>query len=107
MLAIPIGRQSRLCDGISRRDLLRVGSLALGGLTLPQVLQAESQAGIRNSNKAVIMIYLVGAPPHQDMYDLKPMAPVEFRGECRPIPTNVPGIEICELMPRMARMYSM
>ena len=104
MLSIPIGRKARLCDGISRRDLLRVGSLALGGLTLPQVLQAESQAGIRNSNKAVIMIYLVGAPPHQDMYDLKPLAPVEFRGECRPIPTNVPGIEICELMPRMAQI---
>ena len=104
MFAISAGRQPRLCDGFSRRDLLRVGGLALGGLSLPQLLQAESQAGIRNSQKSVIMIYLVGAPPHQDMYDLKPHAPLEFRGECQPISTNVPGIEICELMPRTAHI---
>ncbi|MCA9083142.1 MAG: DUF1501 domain-containing protein [Planctomycetaceae bacterium] len=95
-------RTSALCDGVSRRDLLRAGTLAIGGLTLPQLLQAEQSAGVRNSRKAVIMIYMCGAPGHQDMYDLKMTAPDEIRGEFRPIPTNVPGIEICEHMPRLA-----
>ncbi|MEE2643005.1 MAG: DUF1501 domain-containing protein [Planctomycetota bacterium] len=96
--------RGRLCDGIARRDFLRVGSLAAGGLTLPKLLRAEQQAGIRNSHKAIIMIYMVGAPSHQDMYDLKMDAPDEIRGEFRPIRTNVPGIEISEHMPRMARI---
>ena len=68
----------RLCDGVSRRDFLRIGGLSLGGLSLPQLLQAEDLAGIRRSHKAVIMIYLVGAPPHQDMFDLKMEAPMEM-----------------------------
>ena len=106
MLSIP-GRQtsastSRFCDGRSRRDILRAGTLAVGGLTLPQLLQAEQASGIRNSKKAVIMIYMCGAPGHQDMYDLKMDAPSEIRGEFKPIATSVPGIEICEHMPRMA-----
>jgi len=82
--------------------MLQVGALGLGGLTLPNLLRAEQQAGITNSKKAVIMIYMCGAPPHQDMYDLKMDAPSEIRGEFTPIPTNVSGIEICEHMPRMA-----
>ncbi len=94
----------RLCDGVSRREVLQIGGLALGGLSLPQLLQAEALAGIRNSKKSVIMIYLVGAPPHQDMYDLKMDAPAEIRGECRPIATAVPGIQICEFMPGVARL---
>ncbi|MBW3598323.1 MAG: DUF1501 domain-containing protein [Planctomycetes bacterium] len=98
------GRKARLCDGVSRRDVLRIGALGLGGLTLPGLLRAEQQSGIRGSQKSVIMIYLVGAPPHQDMYDLKMNAPAEIRGEFLPIPTNVPGIEICEHMPRMAKV---
>jgi hypothetical protein len=73
-------------------------------LTLPQLLQAEQQAGIRSSHKAVIMIYLTGGPPHQDMVDLKPDAPAEIRGEFQPIETSVPGIQISELMPRVAAM---
>ena len=104
MLTFNGSQATRLCDGVSRRDFLRVGSLALGGLSLPQLLTAEAAAGIRNSQKSVIMIYMVGAPPHQDMYDLKPDAPAEIRGECQPIKTNVPGIEISHLMPRMARI---
>ncbi|QDU92924.1 DUF1501 domain-containing protein [Lignipirellula cremea] len=90
--------------GVSRRDFLRVGSLALGGLTLPQLLRAEAAAGVRQSRKSVIMIYMVGAPPHQDMYDLKLDAPSEIRGECQPIATNVPGIQISHLMPQMAKI---
>jgi hypothetical protein len=96
--------RSRFCDGVSRRDFLRLGSLGMGGVALPQLLQAEQLAGLKNSRKAVIMIYMAGAPPHQDLYDLKMDAPSEVRGEFRPIPTNVPGIEICELLPRMAKI---
>jgi hypothetical protein len=68
------------------------------------LLRAESEQGIKNSRKAIIMIYLCGAPPHQDMYDIKVDAPAEIRGEFRPIRTNVPGIEICEHLPRLARI---
>src|SRR5436189_3011601 len=94
----------RFCDGISRRNFLKIGALGLGGLALPQLLQAEAKSGIRNSHKAVIMIYLPGGPPHQDMFDLKMAAPLEIRGEFKPISTNVPGIQICEHLPRLARM---
>ncbi len=92
------------CDGVTRRDFLRMGGLALGGLALPGLLRAESRSGIRRSQKSVIMIFLAGGPPHQDMFDLKPGAPEGIRGEFRPIPTNVPGLDICEHMPRLARM---
>lgn len=96
--------KSRFCDGLSRRDFLRIGGLGMGGAALPQLLQAEQIAGLRNSKKSIIMIYMAGAPPHQDMYDLKMDAPSEVRGEFRPIPTNVDGLEICELLPRMAKI---
>ena len=98
------GRSARFCDGISRRNFLKIGALGLGGLALPQLLEAEAKAGIRRSHKAVIMIYLPGGPPHQDMFDLKLDAPSEIRGEFKPIATNVPGIQICEHLPRLAAM---
>lgn len=95
------------CDGVSRRDILRIGSLAAlgtaGAWSLPDLLRAESLSG-RKSPKSVIMIYLVGGPPHQDMFDLKPEAPKEIAGPWRPIATNVPGFEICEAFPRLATM---
>src|ERR1041385_1008888 len=94
----------RFCDGVSRRNFLKIGALGLGGLALPQLLQAEAKSGIRNSHKAVIMIYLPGGPRHQDMFDLKTAAPLKSRGDSKPIPTNVPGIQICEHMPRLAKM---
>jgi hypothetical protein len=99
------GKPSRFCDGVSRRNFVKIGALGfgLGGLTLPQLLRAEAAQGIRRSHKSVIMIFLPGGPSHQDMFDLKPDAPAEVRGEFSPIPTNVPGVEICELMPRLAR----
>src|ERR1700730_6329268 len=101
MLTI-LGRPDRLCDRQSRRAFLKIGGLALGGLSLPVILLAEAQAGTSRSHKAVIMIFLSGGPPHQDMVDLKPDAPAEFRGEFRPIRTSVPGIDICEHLPRLA-----
>jgi hypothetical protein len=107
MLTILGENSGRFCDGHSRRDFLQIGGLALGGASLPQLLQAESSLGksSRGTNhKAVIMIMLPGGPPHQDMWDLKMDAPSEYRGEFRPIKTNVPGVEICEEFPRIAKM---
>ena len=103
MLSIE-GASTRLCQGRTRREVLRIGALGMGGLSLPQLLRAEQRAGSVSRHKSVIMIYLVGAPPHQDMYDLKMDAPTEIRGPFRPIQTNVSGIEICEHMPHMARV---
>jgi len=83
---------------------LKIGALSLGGLALPQLLEAENQAGIRRSHKAIIMIFLPGGPSHQDMFDLKMDAPIEIRGQFKPIKTNVPGIQICEHLPLLAGM---
>ena len=88
---------------ISRRGCLQVGGLTLGGLALPEILRAEAVVGARPTAKGVIMVLLPGGPSHLDTFDLKPDAPAEIRGEFRPIATNVPGIEICELLPRLAR----
>ncbi|HEY2953150.1 MAG TPA: DUF1501 domain-containing protein [Verrucomicrobiae bacterium] len=103
MLTI-LGNQTRFCDGISRRNFLKIGALGLGGLTLPQILQAEAQSGIRRSHKAIIMIFLPGGPSHQDIFDLKTDAPSEIRGEFKPISTKIPGIQICEHLPLLARV---
>jgi hypothetical protein len=78
--------------------------MGVGGLTLANLLRAEATAGVGSSTKAVINVHLGGGPSHQDMFDLKPEAPIEFRGEFNPIATNVPGIEICEHMPQLAQM---
>jgi hypothetical protein len=99
------GSGHRLCDGISRRDFLRAGALGVGGLTLADVLRLRAQASpASGDHKAVIMVCLSGGPSHVDMYDLKPDAPVEYRGELKPIQTNVPGFDICELMPLQAKI---
>jgi hypothetical protein len=98
-------RHGGFCDGLTRRDFLTIGGTLLGGaLSLPSLLAAEAQSGIRLSHRAIINVFLPGGPPHLDMWDLKPDAPVEFRGEFKPVPTNVPGIEICEHFPRLATM---
>ncbi|MBI5758211.1 MAG: DUF1501 domain-containing protein [Planctomycetales bacterium] len=94
----------QFCDGLSRRNFLKIGALGLGAMSLPQLLAAEAHAGITKSKKSVIMIYLVGGPPHQDLFDLKPEAPSDIAGPWRPIATNLPGFEIGELLPRMAQM---
>jgi hypothetical protein len=89
---------------LSRRHFLQIGALGVVGLTLPRLLRAEAAAGVRSSRKSVILIYLVGGPPHQDMFDLKPDAPKEIAGPWRPTATNVTGVQICEALPRLARI---
>jgi hypothetical protein len=89
---------------LSRRSFLKIGGFGVAGLNLPQLLRAESSAGIASSHKSVILIYLVGGPPHQDMFDLKPNAPQEIAGPWRPTATNVNGIQICEAFPKLASM---
>ena len=98
-----LGSRSRYCDGMSRRSFLRVGALGLGGLTLPQLMRCEAAAGVKRSHKSVIMVYLSGGLSHQDTFDLKPNAPNEVRGEFKPIASSVPGLQVSELLPRMAK----
>jgi len=105
------GASHRFCDGINRRSFLKIGAFG-AGLSLADMLRAKasaaptgSSAPSGSSQKSAIMIYLSGGPSHMDMYDLKPDAPAEYRGEFKPIQTNVPGVQICEHMPRQARMW--
>jgi hypothetical protein len=91
-------------DKTSRRNFLRVGALGLAGLTLPDVLRLQAQSSTGNKPRSIIMVCLAGGPSHLDMYDLKPEAPTEYRGEFRPIRTNVPGLDICEHFPLQARI---
>jgi len=92
------------CDGLSRRGFLQIGGAAMGGLALNEMLAMDAQAGLGSSHKAIINIYLPGGPSHLDMWDLKPNAPAEIRGEFDPIRTNVPGMEICEMFPQLSKM---
>src|SRR5262245_24831485 len=93
------------CPGpVSRREFLRVGALALGGLTLPQILAARAANGATHADTSVILFYCHGGPSHLETYDLKPDAPSEYRSVFRPIATTVPGMSICELFPRTARL---
>ena len=85
----------------NRREMLKVG--ALGGLSLSQYLRARANSGERLAKRSGIFIFLEGGPSHQDTFDLKPNAPAEYRGEFKPISTAVPGIQICELLPRLAK----
>jgi hypothetical protein len=104
MLTINSSNSDKFCDGVSRRGFLKLGAMGVGGLTLADVLRAESEAGVGSSNKAIINIHLGGGPSHSDIFDLKPEAPVEYRGEFSPIHTNVDGFEICEELPKLATM---
>jgi hypothetical protein len=103
MLTIFGEKQNGFCDGISRRSFLKIGGLVMGGMALSDILRAQTQSGVRNSHKAIIMVYLAGGPSHLDLFDMKPEAPSEIRGELKPMKTNVPGIEICEVLPRLAK----
>jgi hypothetical protein len=103
-----LGSRQQFCDGLSRRNFLKIGAFG-AGLTLADMLRVRAQANPTipspSSTKSAIMIYLPGGPSHMDMYDLKPEAPVEYRGEFNPIQTNVSGVQICEHFPRQARMF--
>src|SRR5437764_4111272 len=103
-----VGANQSFCDGVSRRNFLKIGAFG-AGLTLADMLRLRSEgsqtSGRPTRTKSVIMIYLPGGPSHMDMYDLKPDAPAEFRGEFNPIQTNVPGVEICEHFPLQAKMW--
>ncbi len=102
-----LGRNATACDGLTRRDLLAVGGISLfGGLTLPTLLRAEQAGGKSHSSaaKSVVLLNLFGGPPHLDMFDLKPNAPENVRGEFKPISTSVPGLQISELLPKTAKL---
>ncbi len=106
-----LGSNQTFCDGLSRRTFLKIGAFG-AGLTLADMLRAKALAspvasgpGTPTVAKSAIMIYLPGGPSHMDMYDLKPEAPMEYRGEFRPIQTNVPGVQISEHFSRQARMW--
>ena len=100
------GTAQKFCDGVSRRNFLRIGALG-ASVTLADLLRvqaAQTAAGKPTRAKSAIMIYLPGGPSHIDTYDPKPDAPAEFRGEFSSISTKVPGLRICELMPLQAQM---
>ncbi len=95
------------CDGLTRRDLLTIGGLGTAGLLLPDLLRAQEQSGTQKpigAAKRCIFLFMTGGPPQMDTFDLKPDAPVEYRGEFKPIKTNVPGIEISEQFPMLAKL---
>ena len=112
MLSLP-QLPGRLCDGFSRREFLRVGGAAMLGISLPQVLSLQANANtavdpakpLNGWGKAnsVILLFLQGGPSHLDIWDPKPDAPSNIRGEFKPIPTNVKGIQLSETMPRLAQ----
>jgi len=105
------GSRGRLCDGFTRRELLRVGGIGLMGLSLPNVLalrqaqaaETASSAGGFGSAKSVIFIFLQGGPSHIDIWDPKPDAPDNIRGKFKPIPTRIPGTHVSEVMPKLAQ----
>src|SRR5262245_20524415 len=106
MLSLRFPNGVRHCDGLTRREMLRAGAIGLAGLSLPHLFHLQ-QAAASSSQKAavrsVILLFLSGGPSQLDTFDLKPKAPSEIRGSFQPIDTNVPGIRICEHLPRLAR----
>ncbi|HUG68833.1 MAG TPA: DUF1501 domain-containing protein [Pirellulaceae bacterium] len=105
MFRIEAGKTSRYCDGMNRRSFVQLGVAGMASVGLSGVLRARASAAANEKkNTSAILIWLDGGPGHMDMYDMKPEAPSEYRGLWRPIPTNVPGIEITELFPKQANI---
>ncbi|MBN9122139.1 MAG: DUF1501 domain-containing protein [Planctomycetes bacterium] len=104
MLSLLASRPVRLCDGLSRREALTVGSLGAFGLTLPGLLAARASGAGRKGPKSVVLLFLLGAPPQQETWDPKPDSPVEARGDLGVIRTATPGLVIGETMVRTARL---
>ena len=112
MISINGKNRGRLCDGFTRRELLRVGGIGVMGLSLPQVLALQSaqagetsggSAGAFGRAKSVILLFLQGGPSHIDIWDPKPDAPDNIRGQFKPIPTKIPGVQFSEVMPKLAQ----
>lgn len=103
MLTIPLRNRAHFCDGLSRRNFLRIGGLAVGGLTLADLLRADESSATDRRHKSVIMVFLPGGPSHVDTVDPKPQAPAEVRGPFQPIATSVPGVQFSEHLPRLAQ----
>ena len=102
-------RERRACadfyrSPLSRRQMLQVGALGTLGLSLPAALRAEAQSGLKVRARSVIFLHQFGGPAHQDTFDMKPDAPAEARGEFKPIATSLPGINVCEWLPRLSRV---
>jgi len=109
MLEIIFGSKRDRCDGISRRDMLKVGALGALGLSLAEVLRAEAATAERPARaraRSVILVYLGGGISHHDTFDPKPDAPEEIRGIYRPISTSVTGLQVGNLLPRIARVMN-
>src|SRR5881275_2764839 len=107
MLDILLGKVGRRCDGVSRRDFLRVGAVGGLGLTLPGLLRSEARGAGRKGGaraKSVLLVYLGGGLSHHDSFDPKPDAPAEVRGKYSTIGTSVPGLRVTEMVPRMAKV---
>ena len=101
-----LGKSSRLCDGLSRREILRAGGLSALGLSLPTLLQSRKAVASdgKGPAKSCIILFMMGGPPQHSTFDPKPHAPANVRGEFAPISTSVPGVQYCELLPRIAQM---
>ena len=107
MLRIDAGGTHRYCDGFSRRSFLQIGVAGMASAGLPEILKARAAAvqnGAPKKETSVILIWIDGGPSHMDLYDLKPNAPSQYAGIWRPIPTNVPGMEISPLFPLQAKI---
>jgi uncharacterized protein (DUF1501 family) len=102
MIRLNAGDSRGCCDPLSRRSFLQLGAAGLASLSLPRLLQARGAASAKDTR--VILIWLEGGPSHIDLWDMKPAAPAEYRGFWRPIPTNVPGMQITEMFPRQAKL---
>ena len=103
MLRLDANRCVSFCDGLTRRDFLHAGSLAMLGLTLPSFLALKAAGAVKDRDINCIMLFLVGGPSQIDTWDPKPNAPAVIRGPFQAIDTNVPGIRITEIFPKMAR----
>ena len=105
MLTISGKTDRSLCDGIQRRRFLQVGALSAFGLSLPGLLRAEqSGQSFASSKKSVILIWMHGGPSQLDTFDMKPLAPAEYRGPWKPIASDLPGLDVCELLPEHAKV---
>src|SRR5271170_4084107 len=89
---------------LNRRDFLRIGGATLCGVNLLDLVKARAVGGTESKAKQMICVWMAGGPPHIDMFDMKPDAPEDYRGEFKPIQTNVNGLQICELLPNLAKI---